>query len=333
MKTRQIRLANRPVGLPTRDTFTLTEEMVPELVDGQVLVRTLYLSVDPYMRGRMRDGASYTAPFMVGAVLAGGAVGEVLESSAPHLAPGDIVLGAWGWQDVAAVDASRLRRLDPGAAPISLALGLLGMPGLTAYFGLKSVATLRAGETVVASAAAGAVGSAALQIAKILGCRAVGIAGGPAKMQYLQELGADGAVDYRAPSDLCTALAKACPHGIDVYFENVGGPVTNAVLPLMNEHGRIAVCGQISAYNDETPPPGPSGLLWAMIVRRLRMQGFLIGDFAAEHAKALAELTTWYREGRLQAREHIVEGLENTPDAFMGLFRGDNIGKLLVKVS
>lgn len=331
MQSRQVSLARRPVGIPRASDFAIAAIDVPEPRDNEVLVQSLFLSVDPYMRGRMRDVESYTPPFEVGAALSGGAAGRVLKSRRDGIREGDLVVGSWGWQDVALVTGG-LRRIDPAAAPISLSLGLLGMTGMTAYFGLTRVAAAAPSETVVISAAAGAVGSAAVQIARILGCRVVGIAGGAHKAAYVRELGAEACVDYRS-DDVQAALKRDCPQGVDAYFENVGGPITEAVLPNLNKHARIAVCGQISTYNDEDLPASPKGLLWQAIVRRLRIQGFLIGDFAAEHAAAAETLAGWYREGKLTAREHIVDGLENIGDAFIGLFRGDNIGKLLVRVS
>lgn len=332
MQTRQVILVARPQGMPTTDIFRLTKTTLPGPGSGQVLVRTAYLSVDPYMRGRMRDAKSYTAPYALNEVIAGGGVGEVVESRYPGISAGDWVVGTFGWQDYNVLEGRTVRVLDPLLAPVTTALGVLGMPGLTAYFGLTRVAGVIAGETVVVSGAAGAVGMTAVQIAKNLGARVVGIAGSDEKTAFLlRELGADHAINYRAVDDLSWALAEACPSGVDVYFDNVGGPVTFAVLDHLAVRARVAVCGQISRYNEDQPGTMPD-IMWSLIARRLRIEGFLVGDFAAESESALAELTDWYRAGRLKSRDTIIEGLENLPRAFIGLFRGENLGKQLVKV-
>jgi NADPH-dependent curcumin reductase CurA len=288
------------------------------------------------MRGRMSDAKSYAAPVPVGGVMEGGTVSEVLASNNPAFAAGDIVLGRTGWQTHALSDGSNLRKIDPDLAPISTALGVLGMPGMTAYAGLLEVGRPKAGETLVVAAASGAVGSAVGQIAKIKGLRAVGIAGGSEKCRYVRhELGFDDCLDHRAP-DLPGRLAAACPDGIDIYFENVAGPVLDAVLPLLNNFARIPVCGTISHYNDTAPPAGPDKLpaVWRMILtKRLRVQGLLVTDFAALHGEFLRDMGQWVRDGRVKYREDIVDGFENAPRALIGLLRGENFGKLLVRVA
>lgn len=318
--------------MPSEDIFRLTTKPLPELAAGRVLVRTVYLSVDPYMRGRMRDAKSYTAPYALNEVIAGGGVGEVIESRYPGISSGDWVVGTFGWQDYNVLEGRTVRVVDPLVAPVTTALGVLGMPGLTAYFGLTRVAGVRSGETVVVSGAAGAVGMTAVQVAKRLGARVVGIAGSDEKIAFLlRELGADEAINYRTADDLSWALAEACPSGVNVYFDNVGGPVTFAVFDHLAVKSRVAVCGQISRYNEDQPGTMPD-IMWSLIARRIRLEGFLVGDFARESEAALAELTDWYQAGSLKSRDTIVEGLENLPRAFIGLFRGENLGKQLVKV-
>jgi NADPH-dependent curcumin reductase CurA len=330
---RSILLVRRPKGTPTHEDFRMVEGPVPEPAEGQVLVRTLYLSVDPYMRGRMNDTKSYVPPYKLNEVIEGGVVGQVVESRHPDYRPGDIVVGMLGWADYNVSDGRGLTRVDPSVAPITTALGVLGMPGLTAYVGVMDIARARPGETVVISAAAGAVGSVAGQIAKILGCRVVGIAGSDEKCRWIrEELGFDAAVNYRTAPSLHAALRDACPDGVDVYFDNVGGDVTDAVLPLINDFARIALCGQIALYNLDRPDVGPRN--WGyLLIHRATVQGFIVRDHAHRAPQAFADLARWLREGRIRWREHIVPGLENTVDAFLGLFRGENIGKQLVKVA
>jgi NADPH-dependent curcumin reductase len=333
---RRIVLASRPHGEPQAGDFRLETVPVPEPGPGQVLLRTLWLSLDPYMRGRMSDAKSYAKPVEIGGVMTGGTVSEVVRSNHPGSAPGDIVLGMAGWQEYAVSDGSGLRRLDPNAAPVSTALGVLGMPGMTAYTGLLNIGQPKPGETVVVAAAAGPVGSLVGQIAKLKGCRAVGIAGGPDKGRYLtDELGFDAAVDHRAP-DMAERLRAACPKGIDVYFENVGGAVWDAVLPLLNDFARVPVCGLVAHYNTTELPPGPDRtpvLMRAVLTKRLTLRGFIVWDFASEEETFLREAGGWLREGRIKHREDIVDGLENAPAAFMGLLKGKNFGKLLVRVA
>lgn len=333
---RRILLASRPTGEPTEAAFRLVEEAVPTAGPGQVLLRTLWLSLDPYMRGRMSDAKSYAAPVGVGEVMVGGAVSRVVASQHLNFAVGDIVEGRTGWQDYALSDGAGLRRVDPGLAPISTAVGVLGMPGMTAYTGLLTIGQPKPGETVVVSAASGAVGAVVGQIAKIKGARVVGIAGGADKCAYLtSELGFDLAIDHRAP-DLAGRLAAAVPGGIDVYFENVGGAVWEAVWPLLNPFARVPVCGLIAHYNATALPPGPNlvpAVMRDVLSKRLILRGFIVSDFADQHAAFLRDVSGWIRDGRLRYREDVAEGLENAPKAFLRLFRGENFGKLLVKVA
>jgi NADPH-dependent curcumin reductase CurA len=332
----QIRLASRPAGQCGAEHFAITRAPIPEPADGQVLIRTRYLSLDPYMRGRMSDVPSYAPPVEVGGVMVGGTVGEVIESRDPSLSPGDIVLAYTGWQEYAVPRATTIRKLDPDVAPVTTALGVLGMPGFTAYAGLTQIGRPRAGETVVVAAASGPVGATVGQLAKILGARAVGIAGGPQKVAYLRTIGFDAAVDHRAPS-FAADLAAAVPDGIDVYFENVGGPVWDAVFPLLNDFARIPVCGLVAMYQATSAPAGRDrtpALLSAILRKRLTMRGFIVSDFGADlQGEFLERATGWIRDGSLRYKEHIVDGLENAPDAFIGMLDGTNFGKLLVRVS
>jgi NADPH-dependent curcumin reductase CurA len=329
---RQVTLAARPVGEPKESDFALVEAAMPEPRAGEVVARTLWLSLDPYMRGRMNEARSYVRPVELGEVMTAQAVGEIVESRSPRFHPGDIVMGPLGWQEYAAAGTHELRRVDPSIAPVSTALHVLGMTGLTAYFGLFDVASARAGDTVVVSSASGAVGQIVGQLAKIAGCRAVGIAGSPEKIEDLLELyGYDAAIDYKA-EDVGDALKRACPDGVDVYFDNVGGEISAAVHRRLALRARIALCGQIAEYNQVPPQGGPRSVTF-MIARRVRMEGFLVYDFAHLHEPALERLARWLAEGRLRYREDVVEGLEHAPRAFIGLLRGENRGKLLVKVA
>ncbi len=333
---RQVLLAARPEGEPRDSDFRLAEGPVPEPGDGQVLCRTIYISLDPYMRGRMSAAKSYAEPVEIGEVMGGGAVCRVVASKREGFAPGDIVLGYGGWQDYALSDGSDLRRIDPANAPISTALGVLGMPGLTAYTGLLNIGKPREDETLVVAAASGAVGSVVGQIGKIKGCRAVGIAGSAEKCRFVvEELGFDACLNHRDP-DFAEQLAASCPDGIDVYYENVGGAVFEAVLPLLNFFARIPVCGLIAQYNATELPAGPNqipALMRAILTKRLTFRGFIVTDFADQAAAFAKEVGGWIREGRLRYREDIVDGLENAPRAFQGLLRGENFGKLVVRVS
>ncbi len=333
-KNRQITLAARPTGYPKESDFALVESPVPAPSDGEFLVRILYLSVDPYMRGRMNASrSSYVPPFEIGQAIAGGAVGEVTESRHPEFAAGEIVQGHFGWQEYDVSDGKGVLKIDPRRAPISTALGVLGMPGLTAYFGLLDIGQPKPGETVVVSGAAGAVGSLVGQIAKIRGCRVIGVAGSDAKVDHLvEELGFDGAFNYKTAGDYTAALKRLCPNGIDVYFDNVGGAITDAVFPLLNVRARVVVCGQISQYNLEKPEIGPR-LLWVLIIRQARAEGFLVFQFADRYPEGLTQMAAWLEEGKLRYRENIIEGLENAPRAFIGMLQGENTGKQLVKVA
>ncbi|QFU81916.1 NADP-dependent oxidoreductase [Natronorubrum aibiense] len=331
--TRQWRLASRPVGEPTRDNFDLVSVDRPEPGPNEVLVRTLYQSVDPYMRGRMRDAESYAEPWDVGEPMRAGVVGEVIASNAAAFSAGDIVTGDLLWAEHAVADASELRHVNPEHGPISTALGVLGMPGVTAYFGLLDVAEPTPGDTVVVSAAAGAVGSVAGQLAQLNGARVVGTAGSEAKVEWLtDDLGFDAAINYNATDDLSSAVDDACLDGIDVYFDNVGGPITDAVWPRLNVRARVAVCGQIALYNETDVPTGPRKL-GKLIESRARVEGFLVSDYEGRWGEALHRLSRFIRDGDLEYRENVVEGFENAPDAFLGLFKGENIGKQLVKVA
>jgi NADPH-dependent curcumin reductase CurA len=330
---RQITLAARPTGLPKESDFRLVESEIPTPGPGEVLVRTLYLSLDPYMRGRMNEGKSYAPPVQVGEVMVGGTVGRVEQSSDPNLRAGDIVVGNTGWQDYAIAKGREVRKLDPSVAPVTTCLSVLGHIGLTAYFGLIDICHPKAGETVVISGAAGAVGSVVGQIAKILGCRVIGIAGTDAKVRYLiDELGLDGAFNYKTTSDYKAKIKELCPNGVDVYFDNVGGAITDAVLVNLSLHARVSICGQISLYNLEKPEMGPR-FLPLLIVYRAKVEGFLVSDYAPRFGEGLRQLAVWFGEGKLKCEETIEEGLENAPRAFIGMLQGGNTGKQLVRVS
>lgn len=329
---KRIVLASRPKGMPSMDNFRFEEAPLPEPIKGQASVRTLYISVDPYMRGRMNDTKSYVPPFPLNQVIAGGSIGQVVVSRDDSLKAGDIVLGQWGWQQYTVTDAEHLRAVNPKLGPITTALGVLGMPGLTAYFGLLDIGRPRDGETVVVSGAAGAVGMIVGQLAKISGCRAVGIAGSADKVAYLtDELGFDAAVNYKT-ADLAGQLAQACPQGVDIYFDNVGGEVSDAVLGLINKGARIPLCGQISLYNLERQDIGPR-IQTQLLINSALMKGFIVGQYAPDFPEAIAELSRWVAEKKIKYSETIVEGFEKTPSAFLGLFSGENTGKQLVKVA
>lgn len=329
---KQILLAARPAGFPRESDFRLVESPMPQPAEGEVLLRVTYVSVDPYMRGRMRDVVSYAEPVKIGEVMTGGAVAEVVESRNPVYQAGDIVEGMLGWQQYAVSSGAELRKIDPSLAPVSTALGVLGMPGLTAYFGLLDICDPRPGETVVVSGAAGAVGTLVGQIAKIRGCRVVGVAGSDEKVRYLlNDLGFDAAFNYKTTSDYLKKLAGLCPDGIDVYFDNVGGAITDAVLMLINIKARVSICGQISQYNLEKPERGPR-LLWTLIVKRARMEGFLVFEYADRYQEGLTQMARWLKEGKIKYREQFAEGIENAPSAFIGMLGGANIGKQLVRI-
>ena len=335
---RRILLNSRPVGAPTANDFQLDDAEVPVPAAGQVLLRTLYLSLDPYMRGRMSDAPSYTSPVGIGEVMGGATVSRVESSLHPDYQSGDLVLAFGGWQEYAISDGTGLNKLDPDTmSSPSLALGVLGMPGFTAYMGLLDIGQPKAGETVVVAAASGAVGSVVGQIAKLKGCRVVGIAGGAEKCRYVvEELGFDVCLDHHS-GDLKQQLAEACPQGIDVYFENVGGKIFNAVLPLLNTHARVPLCGLIAHYNDTKLPSGPDrmGLLMrTLLTKRIKIQGFIIfDDYGHRYGEFLSQMIPWVKEGKIKFREDIVEGLGNAPQAFIGLLEGKNFGKLVVHVA
>lgn len=330
---RQITLAARPVGLPKVSDFHLVYSPLPSPAAGEVLVRSVYLSLDPYMRGRMSELDSYVPPVAIGEVMTGGAVAFVVESDDPGFEVGDAVEGILGWQEYAVVRGSALRKLDPGLAAISTALGVLGLPGLTAYFGLLDICEPQPGETVVVSGAAGAVGMLVGQIAKLRGCRVVGVAGSDAKIAWLlDELGFDAAINYKSSGDLDGMLEDLCPGGIDVYFDNVGGAITDAVVRRINTGARIAVCGQVSQYNLEQPELGPRWL-GQLIVKQAKMQGFLISRYTARFSEGCAQLAAWLREGKIKYREDVAKGIEAAPQAFIGMLQGKNQGKQLVQLS
>ena len=330
---RRITLAARPAGMPKQSDFALAEEPVPQPGPGQALVRVLYLSLDPYMRGRMSAGKSYAAPVGVGDVMTGGAVGEIVRSEAAGLNEGDLVEGMFGWQEYALCTRGTARVLPESAHPPSYALGILGMPGATAYFGLLEVGQPHPGDTVVVSAASGAVGAAVGQIAKIGGCRVVGTVGSDEKAAYVtDELGFDAAINYRSANDLGAALDEACPAGIDVYFDNVGGPMTDAVMSRLAFKARVVICGCIHHYNLTEPYMGPS-YLRHILVNRARVEGFLVFDWLARYPEAFARFGAWLDDGSMTYREHVIEGLENAPDGLGMLFEGRNFGKLVVKVA
>jgi len=329
---RQVLLAARPTGTPQPGDFKLEAVPVPEVGPGEVLVRNVYMSVDPYMRGRMNDRKSYAQPFQLGRPMDGRAIGRVMASRHAGFAPGNYVASMHGWREYFVSNGEGLSTVDEKRAPLAAYLGVLGMPGFTGWYGLKEIGKPKAGETLVVSGAAGAVGSLTAQIGKILGCRVVGTAGTDEKCAYLtKELGLDAAINYRTAGDLHEALQKACPAGVDIYFENVGGPILDAVLRILNPFARIPLCGMISQYNFQTPEPGPR-YLFSMIGNRALMQGFIISDHVDRYPEFVTEVAPWLASGRIKYQETIFEGIENAPRAFLGLFKGDNMGKMLVKL-
>ena len=333
---RQIILAQRPQGMPDETHLQMQETDMPSPGPGEVLVKTIYMSLDPYMRGRMSAAKSYAASVAEGAVMEGATVGEVVESNDDSIAVGDYVLAHGGWQEYAVQAAKAVRKLDPAAAPISTAVGVLGMPGFTAYVGLDEIGQPQAGETVVVSAAAGAVGQVVGQIAKIKGCRVVGVAGAPDKCRHVVEnYGFDACVNYK-DDDFEAQLSDACPEGIDVYFENVGGKVFDAVRGLLNDFARMPVCGRIAHYNDSEAPPGPDrlpGFMGQVLVKRLLIKGFIQFDYRHRHRDFQRDMSAWVAEGRVTYQEDIVDGLDNAVDAFQGVLSGRNRGKMLIRVS
>jgi NADPH-dependent curcumin reductase CurA len=328
----QFRLAARPVGLPKRSDFNYTEEPVHDPGPGQVLVKILYVSLDPAMRGWMNEGKSYIAPVGIGDVMRAGAIGKIVASQNPRFAVGDHVVGMFGVQEYALSDGKGLTKVDPKLAPLPVYLGTLGMPGLTAYFGLLEVGALKSGDTVVVSGAAGAVGMAVGQIAKIKGARAVGIAGGPQKCEYVvKELGFEACVDYKN-EDVRVGLRQHCPNGINVYFDNVGGAILDAALGQLARGARVAICGAISQYCSTSGVKGPDNYL-SLLVNSARMEGFVVFNYAARYGEALREMAGWYAAGKLKSREDIVAGLETFPETLCKLFHGENFGKLVLKVA
>jgi hypothetical protein len=333
---RQLVLAKRPKGEPDADTLALIETAMPQAEPNQMLLRTEYLSLDPYMRGRMNDAKSYAAPVAIGEVMGAGTVAQVVTSHVDGFAVGDFVLSYNGWQDYALSDGVGVTNLGSAPAHPSWALGILGMPGFTAWAGLTQIGAPKAGETIVVAAATGPVGATVGQIGKLMGCRVVGIAGGPEKCAYaVAELGFDACIDHKAP-DFADQLVKASPKGIDVYFENVGGKVLDAVIPLLNANARVPVCGLISQYNATELPAGPDRLNWMMgqiLSKKIKVQGFIIFDtFGHLYPEFASEMAGWIAAGKIKYREEIIDGLENAPSAFIGLLRGKNFGKRVIRV-
>ena len=330
---RQIVLASRPSGWPTEDNFAVTEAARPELTDGQVRVRNLFMSVDPYMRGRMNDTKSYVPAFQLGEPLQGGAIGSVVETRSPDLAEGDLVLHNLGWREEAVLPARHAQKIAdvPGLSP-SAYLGVLGMPALTAYVGLLDIAALKPGDVVFVSGAAGAVGSVACQIAKLKGHTVIGSAGGPQKLAFLKEIGVDHAIDYKAEPNITAALMRAAPEGIDVYFENVGGAHMEAALMAAKPFGRFALCGMISEYNNTDLGRGVRGLVMA-VGKSLTLRGYIVSNHTDMQGAYVQELAGWVAAGKFKSRETVKEGIQNAPAAFLGLFKGENLGKMLVRLS
>ncbi|MGG3469085.1 NADP-dependent oxidoreductase [Neobacillus pocheonensis] len=329
---KQILLKNRPTGMPTHENFEIRETEIRQPGQGELLIRTVYISVDPYLRGRMNDTKSYIPPFQLNEVISSGVIGQVEESQSDLFKKGDLVLGSLGWEEYSIAKETTVRKIDSTIAPASSYLSVLGMTGLTAYFGLIDIGKPKTGETVVVSGAAGAVGSIVGQIAKLKGCRVVGIAGSTDKVKYLvEELGFDAAINYKT-QDVGETLKEVCPNGIDVYFENVGGKVTDAVYPLLNNFARIPVCGAISSYNNETEDIGPRVQSYLIKTSSL-MQGFTVGNYSSRFGEGIQALAGWLKDGKLKYEETITEGFDNTIEAFLSLFKGANLGKAIVTVS
>lgn len=327
----QIKLAHRPVGLPKENDWQIEKNAIPAIGEGEILIRNRYISLDPAMRGWMNDVPSYVPPVQIGEVMRANAIGEVVESKNEHFPVGTIVVGVTGVQEYAKSTEKGLYKVDNPVLPLPVYLGTLGMPGFTAYFGLLEVGQPKEGETVLVSGAAGAVGSVVGQIAKIKGCRVVGIAGGPEKCRYLvEELGFDGAIDYKN-EDVYSGIKKHCPLGIDVYFDNVGGEMLDTVLRRINLRARIVICGAISQYNATQPVKGPSNYL-ALLVKRARMEGIIVMDYAKDYGKAAREMGNWMLAGKLKSKEHIIQGIENFNQALLRLFNGKKLGKLVLEL-
>jgi len=331
MNTEQIVLASRPKGLPVIDNFRFEAVDLPAIAEGEVLLENLYFSVDPYMRGRMNDTKSYAPPFQVNEPIQGGVVARVINSNSPLFTAGDMVVGLLPWRKQTVAPANILQKINTTLAPASYYLGVLGMPGLTAYFGLMHIGKPKAGETVVVSGAAGAVGVVVGQIAKIQGCRVIGIAGSDDKTALLKDqFGFDVAINYKTTTNMREAIAEACPNGVDIYFDNVGGPISDAVISNINFHARIPLCGQISFYNSTETPIGPR-LQPMLLTRSVLMQGYIISNFQSQFAEGIQHLAQWVKEGKLMYKETIVKGFNEIPNAFLGLFSGDNTGKMIVE--
>ncbi|MEM7539400.1 MAG: NADP-dependent oxidoreductase [Chloroflexota bacterium] len=330
--SKEIHLKSRPVGLPTLDNFEVAEVTLPDPGDGEILIRNVYMSVDPYMRGRMVDRRSYTPPFQLGEPLTGGAVGRVVASNNEKFAVGDTVLHMYGWREYAISNGKGVDKIDPSIGPLQSFLGTLGMPGMTAYVGLMNIGAPKEGETVFVSAASGAVGAIVCQIAKAQGCRVVGSVGSDEKVQWLlDEAGADAVFNYKTVSSVHDALKDHCPDGVDIYFENVGGEHLEAALTHMNNYGRIPVCGMIAQYNATAPVPGPNNMA-AIIGKRLKLQGFIVSDHYDQLAEFYGNMSQWIANGQLKWKETILDGVERAPEAFIMLFTGENFGKMLVKI-
>jgi NADPH-dependent curcumin reductase CurA len=330
--SREIHLKSRPSGLPTHDNFEMVTADVPEPASGEVQVRNLWMTVDPYMRGRMNDVRSYAPPFALGEVMQGGAIGEVTASNASGFRAGDLVQSNFGWREAFVAPADAVQKLDPRDLPPQAFLGVAGMPGLTAYAGLLKVAALKPGDVVFVSGAAGAVGSLVCQIAKARGHTVIGSAGGPEKVAFLKEIGVDHAIDYRAERDLTAAVLAGAPDGIDVYFDNVGGEHLEAALNAARLFARFAICGMISIYNAKEPQPGPPNLA-LLIGKNIRMEGFIVSHHFGMLDQFHDDLSGWVKSGKVRWKETVFEGIERAPDAFLGLFRGENLGKMLVKLA
>lgn len=328
---REIHLASRPTGLPALDDFSFAQRDLPPLTNGQLLVRTQWMSVDPYMRGRMIDRPSYIEPFQIGKPLEGAAIGVVESSKHPDFKEGDAISHFSGWRDRAVIDASTATKIDLKAASAQAWLGPLGVPGFTAFVGLERIATLKKGETVFVSAGAGAVGSMAVQIAKLKGARVIASAGSDEKAAWVKQLGADHVINYKTAGNLTEALRAAAPDGIDVYYDNVGGAHLEAALDVAKPKARFVICGMIAGYNDETPVPGPTNLA-AIVIKSLRLEGFIILDHYDLYPDFSRQMLGWLTDGRIKSRDTVIEGLDNAPNAFLGLFTGDNTGKMLVRV-
>ncbi len=328
----RVLLKNRPIGWPTEDDFEIEVSQIPSIKEGEILLQTMWLSLDPYMRGRMNDAKSYADPVQIGAPMVGGAVAKVIESRSPMFSKNDIVEGRIGWQKYAVSSGIELRTIDKSLGPIQTAIGILGMPGLTAYFGFLDVCEPRPGDIVVVSAASGAVGQVVGQIAKIMGCTVIGTAGSDEKIKFiLDELGFDYGINYKS-DDISESLDKFCPDGIDIYFDNVGGELTDAVMERLRVGARISVCGQISQYNNSQLQLGPRNI-GSLVRSQAKMQGFLVHAYSNKYPEGLDKMSKWIKEGKLKYKEDIVKGIENAPKTFIGMLNGENFGKTLIKVS